>query len=95
MNFVDLDLTSLESSPPGVTKAYQLLLRSINRQVANGVAKNDTNLALSPAFGYASIESPLLSDTGRPIDQCSATFLSVRTGQRLIILPWPAEIGTR
>ncbi|GFS69452.1 hypothetical protein TNCV_3401291 [Trichonephila clavipes] len=28
-----------------------------------------------------------------PIEQCSATFLSLRTGQRMIILPWPAEGG--
>ncbi|GFY17094.1 hypothetical protein TNCV_1088701 [Trichonephila clavipes] len=35
-------------SPPGGATAYQLLRRSINRQVANRVAKNDTNLAVSP-----------------------------------------------
>ncbi|GFU46692.1 phosphatidylinositol 4-kinase alpha [Trichonephila clavipes] len=30
-----------------------------------------------------------------PVRQCSSTFLSPRTGQRLIILPRPAEGGTR
>ncbi|GFW22340.1 hypothetical protein TNCV_1430941 [Trichonephila clavipes] len=44
------------SSPPGGATAYQLLHRSINRQVGNRVAKNDANLALSPTFRYVSIE---------------------------------------
>ncbi|PRD30657.1 UNVERIFIED_CONTAM: hypothetical protein NCL1_25755 [Trichonephila clavipes] len=39
----------------------KLLLRSIHRQVANIIAKNDANLALSPTFHYVSIESPLQS----------------------------------
>ncbi|PRD32870.1 UNVERIFIED_CONTAM: hypothetical protein NCL1_19176 [Trichonephila clavipes] len=47
------------SPPPGRTTAFQLLNRSINRQVANMVAKNDANSALSPTFHYVSIESPL------------------------------------
>ncbi|GFY17293.1 hypothetical protein TNCV_1090671 [Trichonephila clavipes] len=47
------------SSPPEGTTAYQLLPRSINRQVAYRVAKNDVNLALSPTFRYVSIESAL------------------------------------
>ncbi|GFT57154.1 hypothetical protein TNCV_1691751 [Trichonephila clavipes] len=46
-------------SPPGGAIAYQLLHRSINRQVANVVAKKDANLALSSTFRYVSIESPL------------------------------------
>ncbi|GFV81106.1 hypothetical protein TNCV_2270901 [Trichonephila clavipes] len=37
-------------SPPGGATAYQLLRRSINRQVANRVTKNDANLALLPTF---------------------------------------------
>ncbi|GFU99849.1 transposable element Tcb1 transposase [Trichonephila clavipes] len=41
----------VQSSSPGGTAAYQLLHRSVNRQVAN--------MALSPAFRYVSIESPL------------------------------------
>ncbi|GFV53204.1 uncharacterized protein TNCV_1065631 [Trichonephila clavipes] len=45
--------------PPGGATAYQLLHRSINRQVSNRVAKNDAHLALSPTFRYVSIESPL------------------------------------
>ncbi|GFT48293.1 hypothetical protein TNCV_4708591 [Trichonephila clavipes] len=59
MNFVGLDLTTSDSSPPGDATAYQLLHRSINRQVASVVAKNDANLALSPTFRYVSIESSL------------------------------------
>ncbi|GFS63180.1 hypothetical protein TNCV_1496261 [Trichonephila clavipes] len=47
------------SSPSGGAKTYQLLQRSINRQVSNRVAKNDTNFALSPTFRYVSIESLL------------------------------------
>ncbi|GFT75005.1 hypothetical protein TNCV_1638811 [Trichonephila clavipes] len=46
-------------SPPGGAAAYQLLHRSINRQIANVVAKNYGNLALSPTFRSVSIESPL------------------------------------
>ncbi|GFW57775.1 uncharacterized protein TNCV_2926941 [Trichonephila clavipes] len=49
----------VKSSPPGGTIAYQLLHRLINLQVANMVAKNDANLALSPTFCHISIESPL------------------------------------
>ncbi|GFV85427.1 hypothetical protein TNCV_3772511 [Trichonephila clavipes] len=45
--------------PPGGATAYQLPPRSINRQVAGRVAKNYTNLAVSPTFRYVSIESPL------------------------------------
>ncbi|GFV03799.1 hypothetical protein TNCV_1877471 [Trichonephila clavipes] len=45
---------------PGDAIAYQLLHRSINQQVANVVAKNDANLALSPTLNYVSIESPFL-----------------------------------
>ncbi|GFV55743.1 uncharacterized protein TNCV_755431 [Trichonephila clavipes] len=37
----------------------QQLHRSINHQVANMVAKNDVNLALSPTFRYVPIESSL------------------------------------
>ncbi|GFV24516.1 hypothetical protein TNCV_814001 [Trichonephila clavipes] len=48
-----------ESSSPGGATAYQLPPRSINRQVANGITKNDANLALSPTFRYVSIELPL------------------------------------
>ncbi|PRD31110.1 UNVERIFIED_CONTAM: hypothetical protein NCL1_24381 [Trichonephila clavipes] len=51
--------TSCCSSLPGGATAYQLRHRSINRQVANMVAKNDANLALSLTFHYVSIESPL------------------------------------
>ncbi|GFW73613.1 hypothetical protein TNCV_1540681 [Trichonephila clavipes] len=43
------------SSLPGGATVYQLLLRSINRQVTNRVVKN-ANLALSPTFRYVSIE---------------------------------------
>ncbi|GFY06193.1 hypothetical protein TNCV_3108721 [Trichonephila clavipes] len=46
------------NSPPGGTTAYQLLNRSINRQVAKKISKNDA-LALSPTFRYVPIESPL------------------------------------
>ncbi|GFV85829.1 hypothetical protein TNCV_2004491 [Trichonephila clavipes] len=49
-------------SPPGDATAYQLLHRSINRQVANVVSENDANLALSPTFRYVSIESLLLAN---------------------------------
>ncbi|GFU17112.1 hypothetical protein TNCV_1853701 [Trichonephila clavipes] len=49
--------------PPGSAKAYPFLHRSINRQVANMVSKNDDNmvsknddnLAQSPTFRYVSI----------------------------------------
>ncbi|GFX92504.1 hypothetical protein TNCV_1707801 [Trichonephila clavipes] len=44
------------SSPPGGATAYQLLHNSISLQVANMIAKNDVNLALSPTFHYVSIE---------------------------------------
>ncbi|GFV37857.1 hypothetical protein TNCV_2662701 [Trichonephila clavipes] len=40
----------------GDSTAYQLPHRSINPKVANRVAKNDVNLALSPTFRYVSIE---------------------------------------
>ncbi|GFT29352.1 hypothetical protein TNCV_757111 [Trichonephila clavipes] len=46
-------------SPPGSATVYQLLYRSMNRQVVNMVAKNYANLALSPTFRYVSIESPV------------------------------------
>ncbi|GFX44062.1 uncharacterized protein TNCV_4118581 [Trichonephila clavipes] len=46
-------------SPAGGATEYQLLRRSINRQVANVDAKNDANLAVSPTFRYVSIEPPL------------------------------------
>ncbi|GFT22475.1 hypothetical protein TNCV_3274391 [Trichonephila clavipes] len=46
-------------SPPGGTTAYQLQHRSVNRQVANVIAKIDANLALLPTFRYFFIESPL------------------------------------
>ncbi|GFV70538.1 adenylate kinase 8 [Trichonephila clavipes] len=49
----------VNSSPPSGATAYYLLHCSINRQVANMVAKNDVNLALLPTFHYISIESPL------------------------------------
>ncbi|GFU77014.1 uncharacterized protein TNCV_4521701 [Trichonephila clavipes] len=45
--------------PPGGTTVYQLLHRSINRQVAYRVAENNANLALSPTSRYVFIESPL------------------------------------
>ncbi|GFV38214.1 hypothetical protein TNCV_4792001 [Trichonephila clavipes] len=44
--------------PPGGATAHKFLHRSINRQVANRVAENDANLALSPTFRYVFIESP-------------------------------------
>ncbi|GFW83465.1 histone-lysine N-methyltransferase SETMAR [Trichonephila clavipes] len=50
----------LQDSPAGGATSYQLLRHSIKRQVAKMVAKNDANLALSPAFRYVSIESTLL-----------------------------------
>ncbi|GFX06750.1 hypothetical protein TNCV_3113381 [Trichonephila clavipes] len=53
------DLSPIDSSPPGGATGYQLLHRSIHRQVANMVAKNDANLAPSPTFLYVSIESQL------------------------------------
>ncbi|GFX31060.1 hypothetical protein TNCV_2025631 [Trichonephila clavipes] len=46
--------------PPDGATEYQLLPRSINRQVDNRVAKNYANLALSPTFRNVSSESPLL-----------------------------------
>ncbi|PRD37909.1 UNVERIFIED_CONTAM: hypothetical protein NCL1_04718 [Trichonephila clavipes] len=46
-------------SPSGGAEEYQLLHRSINRQVANMVAENDTNLVQSLTFRYDSVESPL------------------------------------
>ncbi|GFV15465.1 hypothetical protein TNCV_4834911 [Trichonephila clavipes] len=46
------------SSPPGGATSHQLLHRSVNRQVANRVAKNDANLTLSPTMLYVSVESP-------------------------------------
>ncbi|GFX20596.1 hypothetical protein TNCV_4269281 [Trichonephila clavipes] len=46
-------------SPLGGATAYQLMHRSINRQVANMVAKNGAYLALSRTFRYVFIESPL------------------------------------
>ncbi|GFS73494.1 hypothetical protein TNCV_1101961 [Trichonephila clavipes] len=44
------------SSPPGGATAYQLLHRSIICQVANRVAENYVNLALSPPFHQVSIK---------------------------------------
>ncbi|GFU01129.1 hypothetical protein TNCV_2834961 [Trichonephila clavipes] len=45
-----------------INTTYQVALHHINVcivQVANRVAKNDANLALSPTFRYVSVESPL------------------------------------
>ncbi|GFX45503.1 transposable element Tcb2 transposase [Trichonephila clavipes] len=47
------------STPPDSAKAYHFLHHSINRQVANKVAKADANSALSPSFRYVSTESSL------------------------------------
>ncbi|GFX16316.1 hypothetical protein TNCV_4705671 [Trichonephila clavipes] len=47
--FVAYLIRSTDSRLIGST-AYQLLHRSINRQVANMAAKNEANLALSPTF---------------------------------------------
>ncbi|GFV97546.1 hypothetical protein TNCV_2040541 [Trichonephila clavipes] len=52
-------LVTLRSSPPDHATVYQLLQRSINRQVDNRVAKNDANLAVSLTFRYVSIISLL------------------------------------
>ncbi|GFY02808.1 uncharacterized protein TNCV_3506881 [Trichonephila clavipes] len=49
----------VEAPNAGEATAYQLLHRSINRQVVNVGAKNDANLALSATFRYVSIETPL------------------------------------
>ncbi|GFX43630.1 hypothetical protein TNCV_510791 [Trichonephila clavipes] len=53
------EVSLTRGSPPGGTTVYQFLHRSISRQVANMNTKNDANLALSPTFGYVSIESLL------------------------------------
>ncbi|GFW36586.1 hypothetical protein TNCV_1955861 [Trichonephila clavipes] len=55
----DIKMKRRKNTPSDGATAYQLLPRSINRQVANGVTKNDANLALSSTFHYVSIESPL------------------------------------
>ncbi|GFV87907.1 hypothetical protein TNCV_781881 [Trichonephila clavipes] len=54
-----LTLHNKKSSPPWGSTAYELLHRSINRQVTYMVTKNDINFALSPTFRYGSIGSPL------------------------------------
>ncbi|GFW87566.1 hypothetical protein TNCV_4485311 [Trichonephila clavipes] len=46
-------------SSPGGAITFQLLRRSLNRHVANVVAKKDAKKALSPPFRYASIKLPL------------------------------------
>ncbi|GFX85575.1 hypothetical protein TNCV_3717461 [Trichonephila clavipes] len=66
LSSVDISKDDSECDPgpclsyqPGGAIAYELLHRSINRQIANRVTKNDANLALSPTVCYVSIESQL------------------------------------
>ncbi|GFU41224.1 hypothetical protein TNCV_1848161 [Trichonephila clavipes] len=56
---VTLEDTLNPGSPPDGATAYQLMHRSINRQVASMVVKNDVYLALTPTFRYVSIQLPL------------------------------------
>ncbi|GFY24390.1 centromere-associated protein E [Trichonephila clavipes] len=53
--------------------------------------KKNVKILMQQGVALKSFSAVHSYDKIGPVDQCSTTFLSLRTGQRLIILRWPAE----